>query len=172
MRILGLDPGSQHTGYGVVEKRGSRLLALGQGRISPPRKAPLPQRLAFLARELRTLVHRHEPEVAVLESLFHGINPRSLIVLAQARGVLLATLSGEGLEIVEYSPSEIKQAVTGYGRADKEQVGRMVRQILGLGAGPLPSDASDALAASICAAQRWRWERLESLAEARRKAGK
>jgi len=154
VRILGLDPGSRHTGYGLVERRGRKLQALAMGRISLPAKMPLAARLGRLATELRLLVDRHTPDVAVLESLFHGVNPRSLIVLAQARGALLTTLTLCGLEISEYSPAEIKVALTGNGRADKTQVARMVRLILSLKDDKLPADATDALAASICFAQR------------------
>ena len=156
MRILGLDPGSRYTGFGLIDRQGSRLEAVGQGRIVLPPKEPLPGRLARLARELRELVTRFEPQVAVLESLYHGVNPRSLIVLAQARGVLLAILADHELDIEEYSPAEIKSAVTGNGRADKEQVERMVRLVLGFGNRRLTPDESDALAVAICFAQRCR----------------
>lgn len=162
MRLLGLDPGSRYTGYGVVEQRGARLSALAQGRISLASTMPLALRLAKLMRELRTVIRTHEPDAAVLESLFRGVNTRSLIVLAQARGALLATVAAEGLEIREYAPAEIKSALTGHGRADKEQVSLMVRRILGLGDLRLSADASDALAAAICGAQRWRWDGLKS----------
>ncbi len=91
MRILGLDPGSRHTGYGLIDRQGSRLRPVAQGRITLPGSSPLPARLAHLCSELRDLLQRFEPEAAVLEALFRGVNPRSLIVLAQARGALLAT---------------------------------------------------------------------------------
>ena len=161
MLILGLDPGSRFTGYGLIERQGSRLSCVDHGRIALPRNAALPVRLARLVRELETLVRDRRPDVAVLESLYHGVNPRSLIVLAQARGALVATLALLGLEIHEYSPAEVKTAVVGHGRADKEQVARLVRLILGLGAVRLPADASDALAVAICYAQRLRLDRLE-----------
>ncbi len=161
MLILGLDPGSRFTGYGLIDRQGSRLTSLDHGRIALPRDAPLPARLAHLVHELETLVRARRPDVAVLESLYHGVNPRSLIVLAQARGALLATLAIQGLEVHEYSPAEVKTAVVGHGRADKQQVARLVKLILGLGAVRLPSDASDALAVAICYAQRLRLDRLE-----------
>lgn len=160
MRILGLDPGSLHTGYGVVEGMGSRVRALAVGRISSPRATPLPARLARLSDEVAELLRRWQPELVVLESLFRGVNPRSLIVLAQARGVLLAAVAGFGAEIREFSPAEVKAAVTGNGRADKEQVSRMVRLLLGLDGAPLAADASDALAVALCCAQRLRVDRL------------
>lgn len=162
MLILGLDPGSRHTGFGLVDRQGSRLRCVDHGRISLPRDAALPDRLARLSRELESLVRSHAPDVAVLETLYHGVNPRSLIVLAQARGVLVATLALQGLEIREYTPAEVKTAVVGHGRADKEQVGRMVGLILGLARQRLPADASDALAVAICYAHRLRLDRLGS----------
>ncbi len=160
MRILGLDPGSRYTGYGVIDRRGARLSPIAQGRIALPAASPLAERLARLCAELRAVVRRFEPDAAVLEALFRGVNPRSLIVLAQARGALLATLAAAGLDVHEYSPAEVKTAVTGNGRADKEQVGRMVKLILGLGSERLTPDASDALAVAICFAQRLRLDRL------------
>ncbi len=160
MLILGLDPGSRHTGYGLIDRRGSRLRPIAQGRISVPGASPLPARLAHLCSELGDLLRRFEPEVAVLEALFRGVNARSVIVLAQARGALLVTLAAATVEIQEYTPAEIKAAVTGNGRADKEQVARMVRLILGLGDERMTPDASDALAAAICFAQRLRLDRL------------
>lgn len=168
MRILGLDPGSIHTGYGVVEGSGSRVVALALGRISSPRNTPLPRRLAHLGGEIRALLARWQPELVVLESLFGGVNPRSLIVLAQARGVLLAEVAAAGAEVREFSPAEVKVAVTGNGRAEKEQVARMVRLLLGLGAEPLSADAADALAVALCCAQR---RRVDRLSERRSEAG-
>jgi crossover junction endodeoxyribonuclease RuvC len=133
------------------------------GRISLPRDLAVPSRLARLAAELGGLVERCRPDLAVLETPFHGMNSRSLIVLAEARGVLLAGLAGRGIEIREYSPAEVKSAVTGNGRADKDQVARMVRLLLAAdktqGDG-WPSDATDALALAICCAQRLRLDRL------------
>ncbi len=161
MRILGLDPGSRFVGFGVIDRQGSKLKSITQGRIVLPATTPLAVRLAELHHEIKDLLQRFEPDVAVLESLFRGVNVRSLIVLAQARGALLATIASTGLEVYEYSPAEIKSAVTGNGRADKQQVGRMVRLILGLGAAKLTSDAGDALAAAICFAQRLRMDRLK-----------
>jgi len=158
--ILGIDPGSRHTGFGFVRRRGDALTALAFGRISCRPSQPLPERLGRLAQELAALVDRWQPTAAALETPFHGLNSRSLIVLAQARGALLATLAGRGLRIREYSPSEVKVAVSGSGRADKEQVSRMVRLILGLREEKLTSDAADALAVAICCANRSVLERL------------
>lgn len=168
MKILGLDPGSRFTGYGLVKRQGRKLQALAMGRIRLPPKLPLSARLGRLATELQKLLDQHTPDVAVLESLFHGVNPRSLIVLAQARGALLATLASRGLEICEFAPAEIKVALTGSGRADKSQVARMVRLVLALPEGELSTDATDALAASICFAQRLPFDRLKDRARVSR----
>jgi crossover junction endodeoxyribonuclease RuvC len=124
--ILGIDPGSLHTGYGLVEKCGSSIRLVDAGRISCPRAQALPARLAALVSGLVAILDRHPPDLAALEKPFHGQNAHSLIVLAQARGALLATLAGRGIEIAEYSPAEVKMAVTGSGRADKGQVAWMV----------------------------------------------
>lgn len=160
MLILGLDPGSLHTGYGLVEKQGSALVPVDAGRFSCPKDMDLPRRLAHLAGRLDELVTGRRPDLAVLETPFHGMNARSLIVLAQARGALLAVLAGRGIEIREYSPAEVKSAVTGNGRADKDQVARMVRLLLSARGDGWASDATDALALAICCAQRLRLDRL------------
>jgi crossover junction endodeoxyribonuclease RuvC len=165
VRILGLDPGSLRTGYGLVEKDGARLLLLEAGLLPCPRTAPLPERLARLAGGLAELVARAAPETVVLETPFHHRvhgNSRSLIVLAQARGALLSVVGGRGLEVREYSPAEVKSAVTGDGRAGKHQVARMVRLLLALD-GDLGADAADAVAVAICAAKRLRADRLSAL---------
>lgn len=160
MLILGLDPGSLHTGYGLIEKQGTRLRAVDWGRISIPRRLDLPRRLADLSISLEELLGRIAPDLAVLESPFHGMNSRSLIVLAQARGCLIACLARRGLDVVEYSPAEVKSAVAGNGRADKQQVARMVQLLLRLDGEPLADDTSDALAVAICCAQRHRMDSL------------
>ena len=160
LRILGLDPGSRHTGYGLIETNAGNLTAIAHGRFSCPAKQPLPYRLAELARQLLGLVQCWHPDIAVLETPFLGMNARSLVVLAQARGALLSVLADQGLEIDEYSPSEIKSAVAGNGRAEKDQVARMVRLQLSLDDKNLSEDASDALAVAICFAQRYRMDRI------------
>jgi crossover junction endodeoxyribonuclease RuvC len=158
--ILGLDPGSRHTGFALLEARGDHLEALDFGRLSCPAGHPVPRRLASLVEQLTELLDRQPPQVAVLETPFHGLNSRSLVVLAQARGALLATLASRNIEIAEYSPAEVKSAVAGSGRADKTQVARMVSVLLALDTQKLSSDAADALAIAICYAHRSRFERL------------
>ena len=153
LRVLGLDPGSRFTGWGCVAVAGSRSQLLGCGRIALDPGEPLPRRLATLQVEVGLVVERFAPRVAVLEEPFHGVNARSLIVLAQARGALLAALALRTIEIAELTPAEVKSAVTGNGRADKQQVARMVAMLLP-GARDLAADASDALAVALGYASR------------------
>jgi crossover junction endodeoxyribonuclease RuvC len=153
LRVLGLDPGSQFTGWGCITIAGARSSLVACGRIAPPAGDSLALRLAHLAVEIEQVLARWQPEVAVLEAPFHGINSRSLIVLAQARGALLATLARAGLPVSEYTPAEVKSAVTGNGRAGKDQVGRMVALLLP-GAAGVAVDAADALAVALCFAAR------------------
>ncbi len=164
MRILGLDPGSLHTGFGVIQAEGGRVGALSVGRISSSRTLALPQRLARLARGASELVSRWQPNLVAIETPFRGLNTRSLIVLAEARGALLAAVCLGGAEIREYSPAEVKSAIAGNGRADKEQVARMVRLMLKLGSEPLAADATDALAVALCCSYRLK---MDSLAKPR-----
>ena len=160
MITLGIDPGSRHTGYGLVRADGSTLTPLAYGRFSCRPREPLPERLAFLHSELTALVQEWEPAIVAVESTFHGINPKSLIVLSQARGSLLAALGAAGLPVREFAPSEVKIAVTGQGRADKVQVARMVRLVLALREEKIPEDATDALALAICCCHRSKLDRL------------
>lgn len=152
LRVLGLDPGSVHTGWGVVEFVGASLRARAWGRVSPPR-APLAERLAFIARAVEALVGEHRPELVALERVFHGKNSRSLIVLAEARGAILVAIAQGGIPIAEVTPAMVKSVVTGDGKADKQRVERMIRLQLGLGTAALSSDASDALAVAIAGRQ-------------------
>lgn len=154
MLILGLDPGSLHTGYGLIECRGGATRPIAAGRWSAPSKLDVADRLKILADGLDELLQRRRPDFAAMEKPFHGVNSRSVIVLAEARGALLLTLARSGLRIEEYSPAEVKSAVTGSGRAEKEQVARMVRVLLGLADEAFPSDATDALAVALCSSQR------------------
>jgi len=152
MRVLGIDPGSVHTGWGVVDFVGSDLRARCWGRVSPGRGA-LVERLGAIAAGIEAVLTEHRPELVALERVFHGKNARSLIVLAEARGAILAAVARRGIPIAEVTPAMVKSVVTGDGRADKQRVGRMVRLQLGLGSADLPVDASDALAVAIAGRQ-------------------
>ena len=155
LRVLGVDPGSHHTGWGVLERAGRRWSAREWGRVSPASDLDLGARLCRLAEGLEQVIGRWTPDVVALESSFHGRSSRSLIVLAQARGALLLTAARAGIPIVEYAPAEVKATVTGSGRADKVQVARMVSLQLGLTERPV-ADAADALAVALCFTVRFR----------------
>jgi crossover junction endodeoxyribonuclease RuvC len=159
MRILGVDPGSNATGYGVVERDGGRLVHVAHGTLRPLRSAHLAARLHHLHDALRDVVALHRPDVAAIEQVFVASSPRAALVLGQARGVVLSVVGAAGLSISEYTASQIKQAVTGNGRAAKQQVQLMVRRLLDLDHAP-DNDAADALAAAIRHAHGSRLEAL------------
>ena len=169
MRILGIDPGSSVTGYGLVEQVGSRLVHGAHGTLRPPRRAELALRLEHLYRGLTEIVAEHRPDVAAVEQVFVSVSPRSALVLGQARGVALAVLGAAGLGVSEYTPAQVKQAVTGTGRAPKGQVKTMVRRLLALERTPA-EDAADALAVAIRHANGGRLEAAGQVAGRRRRA--
>ncbi len=150
MLILGIDPGSGSTGYGVVESRGGRLRALAHGTIVPPRGLLFLDRLPYIATAVETLVRRVAPDGAAVEDVFHARNSRVALQLGHVRGAALLPLLAAGVPVHEYSPRLVKKAVTGNGAAEKEQVRRMVCLLLRLEDSPLSLDASDALAVAIC----------------------
>lgn len=160
MLIFGIDPGSRHTGFAVIEMIGPDLKLVDEGRVSLTGREPLASRLAILGRELDALLLRWQPTAAGVEAPFHGMNARSLIVLAQARGAILQTLGSREVEVHEYSPAEIKMAVAGNGRAAKQDVARMVELLLKLDRGTRPDDQTDAIAIAICLARRYKMDSL------------
>jgi crossover junction endodeoxyribonuclease RuvC len=150
VRIFGIDPGSERTGYGCVETDGRRHRLVSCGAITALPGAALPQRLSTIYRELSSLLHASRPDCVAIENLFHAVNARSALKLGHARGVAMLAAVEAGCEVVEYTPAEVKRAVVGYGRAEKPQVQMMVKLLLGLAAAPSPHDAADALAVAIC----------------------
>lgn len=166
MRILGLDPGSSATGYGIVESCAGRLTAVAQGAISPPRDRPFLSRLPYIADALEEILLRHRPDVAAIEDLYVARDNRAALKLGQARGAAVVPLLRSGLEVHEYAARLVKRNVVGYGGADKEQVRRMVRILLGLRTGALSFDASDALAVAICHANMASFHRLGTASRA------
>lgn len=150
MRVLGIDPGSERTGYGCAETSGSRLRLVVCGAVTPPSRASFPERLLAIHRALRACLAECRPDAVAIENVFFAINVRSALKLGHARGVAMLAASEAGLPIVEYTPAEIKRAVVGYGRAEKPQVQQMIKLLLGLRAVPAPHDAADALAVAIC----------------------
>jgi crossover junction endodeoxyribonuclease RuvC len=150
VKVFGVDPGSQRTGYGCVETDGSRHHLVACGAIVTSPKATFPEKLLTIHQGLGRLLAAHRPDCVAVENVFHATNVRSALVLGHARGVaLLAAVEGN-YPLFEYTPAEIKRAVVGYGRAEKHQVGEMVRLLLGLAEAPQPHDAADALAVAIC----------------------
>ncbi len=150
MRIFGIDPGSDRTGYGCVETDGGRHRLVACGAISAPARDAFPQRLARIHRELTSLLSSCRPDCVAVENLFYASNARSALKLGHARGVAILAAVEAGCPIVEYTPAEVKRAIVGYGRAEKHQVQQMIKLLLGLARVPSPHDAADALAVAIC----------------------
>jgi crossover junction endodeoxyribonuclease RuvC len=148
MRILGLDPGSRVCGYGVIDQSADELRYVECGVLTAPQDKPLEARLGEIARGLIEVVRELAPEVVAVEDVFSHANPRSAFALAQARGMALAVVGLAGLEVASYAPASVKKAVSGSGRADKDQVARMVKILVGLASLPR-ADATDALAVAI-----------------------
>ena len=147
---LGIDPGTAIVGYAVVAARGSELSMIACDVITTPAGMPLPQRLQVIYKRLSEVIATYQPHEAAMEELFFAKNARTAITVGQARGVAMLALANGGLSIAEYTPLQVKQAVTGYGGAKKEQIGEMVRILLHLKAVPRPDDAADAAAIAIC----------------------
>jgi crossover junction endodeoxyribonuclease RuvC len=150
MRVVGIDPGTAATGYGIIEEREDGLHVVCFGVITPPASLPFAQRLLRIYRELRVLLTRERPDCAAVEAVFFARNVQSALRLGQARGVVLLALAEAGIGTHEYSALEVKQAVTSYGQAQKNQVQEMVSMLLRLPEPPKPADAADALAVAIC----------------------
>lgn len=150
MLVLGIDPGITVTGFGLVQERDGRLASLGFGKIRPGPREALPERLQEIYLGLKGIIQKSHPDCIAIEGLFFAKNAKSALKLGHARGVALLAAAEAGIKVVEYSPLEVKGAVTGYGGADKSQVKRMVQVLLGLESQPEPLDAADALAIAIC----------------------
>lgn len=150
MRIIGIDPGIATTGYGVVQTDGQRSAALDFGCIATASDLPMPQRLERIYDELKFIVERYQPNVMAVEKLFFSKNSNSAMQVGEARGVVVLAGCHAGMHVYEYTPLQVKQAVVGYGKAEKLQVQQMVKMLLGLSKIPRPDDAADALAIALC----------------------
>jgi crossover junction endodeoxyribonuclease RuvC len=151
MRALGIDCGSEYTGFGVVEQLStSELLCVAAGAIHLSKRHPLSVRLLRVCEELTSIIARYQPEVAAIEDIFYAANVKSALKLGEVRGVAMMTAAKCGLPVVGYAPLAVKSAVVGYGRAEKTQVQDMVARLLKLPSPPQPADAADALAVAIC----------------------
>ncbi len=150
MRILGIDPGLATIGWGVIDTTGTRHKAVAYGAIITPAGIPTEKRLAQIFSELEAIIKKYQPEVMSVEELFFNTNITTGIRVAEARGVILLCAEKCGLEFAEYTPLQVKQAVVGYGRAEKKQVITMVTMLLSLPKPPTPDDTADALAIAVC----------------------
>jgi len=151
MRVLGIDCGTEYTGYGVVELcPDGKLLCLACGAVKLSSREPMPARLSTIFDSLGAIIVEHRPDRVAIEDVFYALNVKSALKLGQVRGVAMLAASSAGLEVAEYSPLSIKSAVVGYGRAEKQQVQHMVTRLLNLAEIPEPPDAADALAIAIC----------------------
>jgi crossover junction endodeoxyribonuclease RuvC len=151
VRVLGIDCGTEYTGYGVVEQEPtSKLRCLEVGAIRLSKSESLPTRLATIFRRLTEIIEKHRPDQAAIEDVFYAVNAKSALKLGQVRGVAMLAAAAAGLPVAEYAPLSIKSAVVGYGRAEKNQVQQMVTRLLDLESVPQPPDAADALAIAIC----------------------
>jgi crossover junction endodeoxyribonuclease RuvC len=150
MIVLGIDPGTASTGFGVVYSEGSRLCAVECGVIATSAGTPLERRLADIHAQVGGLIERYRADAVAVEELYFGANVRTAFAVGQARGVILLAAGQQGVPARSYTPQQVKAAVCGHGRADKGQVGRMVARLLGLAAVPTPDHAADALAVAVC----------------------
>src|SRR3954453_5861174 len=150
MKVVGIDPGTAACGYGVVQESGGRLREVAHGCWSTPAGQDTVLRLKTIHDAVAALINEHAPDAVALEESYVGADARIALSVGQARGVVLVAGANAGLDCAEYPPATVKQSVCGYGRADKEQVGRMVKAILGLAEEPRPSHVADALAVAIC----------------------
>ena len=150
MRILGIDPGYAIMGWGVIEKKGSSFYPVAYGSLTTDKEMPMPDRLKHLYQGLMEIIAEYDPEEASIEELYFNNNAKTAIFVGEARGVALLACTNSGLEIFEYTPLQIKTAMTGFGRAEKKQIQAMVTKILNLESTPRPDDTADALAAAIC----------------------
>ncbi len=167
MRILGIDPGTATTGYGIVEQQAGRAALVDYGTIITVANLDMPQRLTKINQELNRLLDEFRPDVVAVEEIFFHKNAKTIVTVAQARGVVLMTIAAAGVQVAEYTPLQVKQAVVGYGQADKRQVQLMVQKLLSMKDLPRPDDAADALAVAICHLHSYKIQELYQLEKAR-----
>jgi crossover junction endodeoxyribonuclease RuvC len=148
--VLGIDPGTAITGYGLVSQEGDALTLVDYGTINTSQQMSLPQRLQTIYRELGEIISEHHPTAIAVEKLFFSKNVRTALSVGQARGVALLAAADAGVPLHEYTPLQVKQSVVGYGRATKEQIQQLVKMLCGLDFIPQPDDAADAIAVAIC----------------------
>ena len=150
MKILGIDPGTATTGFGLISKTGAKLTLLDCGVILTPKTLDMPKRLTMLFDDLTEIIKHHHPDVVAVEKLFFTSNITTAMSVSQARGIILLVAAQQNMPVAEYTPLQVKMSATGYGKATKKQVQEMVKKILKLNTTPKPDDAADALAIAIC----------------------
>ena len=150
LRILGVDPGTATTGWAIIEKNGDKLLPLAYGHISTSKDNTDDERIFEVSNDLAKIIQKHKPTEAAIESLFFFKNQKTVIQVAQSRGAILLTLCQNSVTVFSYTPLQVKQALTGYGRAEKKQMQLMTKNILHLSSLPKPDDVADALAIAVC----------------------
>lgn len=151
LTILGIDPGIADTGYGIITFENNKIIPIDYGSITTDKKINLAKRLEKLETDLKKIIKKYQPDIIGIEQLFFCNNAKTIISVGQARGVIMLTAAKNNLPIKEFTPLQVKQGVTGYGKADKKQIQQMIKIILGLKEIPKPDDAADALAIAICA---------------------
>lgn len=161
MLVMGIDPGIAITGYGLVQpgRQGSGK-AIAYGCVRTPARTPLAERLSLLYEDVSALISEHQPDVLAIEQLFFNRNTTTAFIVAQARGVVVLAAAQQGVQVVEYTPLQVKQAVVGYGRAEKQQVQHMVKALLNLASAPKPDDVADALAIALCHTHSMQYQNL------------
>lgn len=150
MRVLGIDPGTAIVGWGILDVEGSRFQHLASGHIATKSTLTISERISEISHDLREIILRYTPNEASVEKIFFFKNQKTIISVSEARGAILLTLETLGIKLFEYTPLQVKQSLTGYGRADKKQMQAMVKTILKLSSTPKPDDVADALALAIC----------------------
>lgn len=150
MKILGIDPGTATVGWAVIEEKNGKLFPFGFGHISTSKKKAEADRLLEIAKDLEVIIKKYKPDEASVENLFFFKNQKTIMQVSQSRGAILLTLAKNKLTIANYTPLQVKQSLTGYGKAEKKQVQFMVKNILGLKTLPKPDDTADAIALAIC----------------------
>lgn len=149
MRILGIDPGIARTGWGIIEKNSSKLIAVKFGCFETKSQEPIPSRLKYIFSFLTQLMDEYHPDALAIEELFFNTNAKTALIVGQARGVVMLTAALKNIPVAIYTPLQVKIAITGYGRAEKSQIGQMVKVILKLPSIPTPDDTADALAIAL-----------------------
>jgi len=150
MKILGIDPGTATTGWAIIELKGDKLLPLAYGHISTSPKNCDTERILEVSADLTKIIQKFKPKEAAIESLFFFKNQKTVIQVAQSRGAILLTFGQNNVRVFDYTPLQVKQALTGYGRAEKKQMQQMIKSVLRLSCIPKPDDVADALAIAVC----------------------